>query len=64
MYTRYENGNGLTWMVNEDATYNGKKVCKVICLGTKEHPIFEESIYGTFEDFYRIYGLTLKKVED
>lgn len=64
MYTRYQNNNGLTWMVNEDTTYNGKPACRVIYLGTKKSPAFEESIYCNFDDFYRMYGIGLKKVED
>lgn len=64
MYTRYQNSNGLTWMVNENGTYNGKTVCRVIFLGTKKSPDYEETIYSNFDDFYKMYGIGLKKVED
>lgn len=65
MYTRYQNSNGMTWMVNENSTYNGKPCCRVIFLGTKKSPNYEETIYSNFEDFYRMYGGgTFKKVED
>lgn len=51
-------------MVNENATYNGKKCCRVIFLGTKQKPYYEETIYSNIDDFIKMYGFGLKKIEE